>query len=42
VQSAPLNEDLRQAFRMADHQIVAGVDVDHRLDAAERLDALLL
>src|ERR1700730_6978881 len=40
--SAPFDQNLAQAFRAAYHHVVAGVDGDHVLHAAERSDAGLL
>src|SRR3977135_3542105 len=40
--SATLDKDLRQAFWVADHYVMAGVDGDHSLDSAERSDAGVL
>ena len=42
VQSTTLDEDLGQPFRFADHQHVAGVDLDERLHSAKRGDVLML
>jgi hypothetical protein len=42
MQAAPLDEDLGQPFRLANHQAVTGVDFDQRLHSAERLNVLAL
>jgi hypothetical protein len=39
IQPAPFNKDLRQPFRLADHQSVASVDRDKGLNPADSLDA---